>query len=91
MTDNNLFEIKIMKPDGIFFEGKGDFVEFTTTEGQRGVYRNHVPLTAILAPCIVHIYNNGEEKKVKIAGGFIEIQKEKITILAEGAEQHKQK
>ncbi len=85
MADNNLFELKIIEPDGMFFEGESDFIEFTTVEGQRGVYKHHVPLTAILEPCVVHIYNSGEEKKAAVMGGFIEIQKEKITILAEDA------
>ncbi len=85
MADNNLFELKIIEPDGMFFDGEGDFIEFTTVEGQRGVYKNHVPLTAILEPCVVRIYNSGEVRKAAVMGGFIEIQKEKITILAEDA------
>lgn len=85
MADNNLFELKIIEPDGMFFEGEGDFLEFTSVEGQMGVYKNHIPLTTILEPCVIKIYKNGEKKKAAVLGGFVEIQKERITILAEDA------
>ena len=85
MADNNLFELKIIEPDGMFFEGEGEFLEFTSVEGQMGVYKNHIPLTTILEPCVVKIHANGEKKKAAVMGGFIEIQKERITILAEDA------
>ena len=85
MADNNLFELKIIEPDGMFFEGEGEFLEFTSVEGQMGVYKNHIPLTTILEPCVVKIHTNGETKKAAVLGGFIEIQKERITILAEDA------
>lgn len=85
MADNNLFELKIIKPDGMFFDGEGEFLEFTSVEGRMGVYKNHIPLTTILEPCVVKIHANGEIKKAAVLGGFIEIQKERITILAEDA------
>lgn len=85
MADNNLFELKIIEPDGMFFEGEGEFLEFTSVEGQMGVYKNHIPLTTILEPCVVKIHADGEKKKAAVLGGFIEIQKERITILAEDA------
>ena len=81
----DLFELKIIEPDGFFFEGEADFLEFTSVEGKMGVYKNHIPLTTILEPCVVRIHKDGEVKKSAILGGFIEIQKTKITILAEDA------
>lgn len=81
----DLFELKIIEPDGMFFEGEADFFEFTSVEGEMGVYKNHIPLTTILEPCVIRIYKNGEKKKAAVLGGFIEIQKEKITVLAEDA------
>ena len=85
MADNNMFELKIIKPDGLFFEGEASFLEFTSVEGKMGVYANHIPLTTILEPCVVKIYSGDEKKKAAVIGGFIEIQKTKITILAEDA------
>ena len=78
-------DIKIIEPDGIFYEGKAFFVEFTSVEGRMGVYKQHMPLTTILEPCVVHLHSGEEVKKAAVMGGFVEIQKEKITMLAEDA------
>lgn len=86
MADNNLFELKIIEPDGMFFEGEAEFLEFTSVEGQTGVYKNHIPLTTILDSGVIRIHKGGEKRKAAVLGGFIEIQKERITILAEVAE-----
>ncbi len=81
-----LFEVKIIEPDGMFYEGTASFLEFCSVEGERGVYPNHIPLTTILAPGVVTIHNSGEQEKASVTGGFIEIQKDKVTILAEDAQ-----
>lgn len=80
------FKLSIITPDTSFYEGEAEFLEFTSTEGQMGVYAQHVPLTTILEPCVMTIHNDGEKKKAAILGGFIEILKEKVTVLAENAQ-----
>ena len=49
MSDKE-FDVKIVTPDKIFFDSKGTMVEFNTTEGEIGVYPEHIPLTTIIAP-----------------------------------------
>lgn len=80
------FALKIISPDEMFFEGEGEFLEFTSVNGEMGVYANHIPLTTILAPCVMKIHNDGEVKKALISGGFVEILKDQITVLAEDAD-----
>ena len=80
------FELKIISPDSMFFEGEADFLEFTSVEGGMGVYKNHIPLTTILEPCVMSIHNGTEVKKAAILGGFLEILQDKITVLAEDAQ-----
>ena len=79
------FELRIIEPDGMFFEGQSDFLEFTSVEGEMGVYANHIPLTTILVPSVVRIHNGNEVKKAAVTGGFVEILQNKITMLAEDA------
>lgn len=80
------FELKIIKPDGVFFDGQSDFLEFASVEGEMGVYANHIPLTTILEPSVVKIHNGNQVQKAAVAGGFVEILKDKITMLAEDAQ-----
>ena len=77
--------IKIIEPDGMFFDGEAHFLEFTAVTGRMGVYANHIPLTTILEPCVVKIHNGKDVKKAAVLGGFVEIQKDSITMLAEDA------
>ena len=82
----DVFELKIISPDSMFFEGEADFLEFTSVEGGMGVYKNHIPLTTILEPCVMSIHNGTEVKKAAILGGFLEILQDKITVRAEDAQ-----
>lgn len=81
-----MFELKIIEPDGMFYEGQASFLEFASVMGEMGVYANHIPLTTILAPGVVKIHNDGQVKKAAVMGGFIEIQKDRITVMAEDAQ-----
>ena len=76
------FEIRIITPDRTFYVGEAEMVEFNTTEGEIGVYKNHIPLTVIIKPGILTI--TGEEvKKAALHSGFAEILQDSVTILAE--------
>lgn len=80
------FKLSIIAPDELFFEGEAEFLEFTSTEGDLGVYANHIPLTTIVDPCVVTIHNDGEKKRAAVLGGFAEILKDRVTVLAEAAQ-----
>ena len=61
MAEDNLFELKVITPERVFFEGPVSMVEFNTTEGEIGVYKGHIPLTVIVDPGILTI--TGEKRK----------------------------
>ena len=82
----NLFDLQIICPDRIFYEGKASMFELNTTEGEVGIYKNHVPMTMIIAPGVATITEADGIKNAAIHAGFIEILQDKITVLAEVAE-----
>lgn len=88
MDNEKLFELEIISPDRIFYNGQVSFVEMRTSEGDIGVYKKHIPLTAILVPGLVKIYepSEPEPKKAIVHAGFVEILENKVTIMAEVAE-----
>ena len=79
-------KLKIVAPERIFYEGDGTFAEFTTTEGDMGVYPKHIPLTAIVAPGILRIHEEDTVKESTLMSGFIQVLQDGITILAESCE-----
>lgn len=86
MADENRFELNIYSPTRIFFEGEADMIELVTTEGEIGVYKNHIPLTAVIAPGILRIHDNGQIKEATLLEGFLEILPDKVTVLSESCE-----
>lgn len=83
---NNLFELEIITPDRVFYQGEAFMVEFTAEDGDIGVYKNHIPLTTVIAPGILNIKEQQGEKQAALHAGFAQILPQKVTILAEVAE-----
>ena len=87
MAADNLFDLKIITPDRVFYSGKASFLELNTVEGRIGIYKNHIPMTTVLEPGIATITEEGGNKKeAALHTGFMEILGDRITILAEIAE-----
>jgi F-type H+-transporting ATPase subunit epsilon len=83
MAENNLFQLKIITPERVFFEGEVKMVEFNTTEGEIGIYKGHIPLTVIVDPGILTITTEEGPRNAALHAGFAEILPDKVTILAE--------
>ena len=87
MAADNLFDLKIITPDRVFYSGKASFLELNTVEGEIGIYKDHIPMTTVLEPGIATITEEGGNKKeAALHTGFMEILGDRITILAEIAE-----
>lgn len=80
------FHLTIISPDRVFFEGDATMLEFTSSEGNLGIYPEHVPLTTVLVPGVATIHTEQGEKKAALHTGFVEILQDKVMILAEIAE-----
>ncbi len=83
MADDRNFTLKIITPDRVFYEEEVSMVEFNTVEGEVGVYKDHIPMTMIIAPGILTITKDGEVKEAALHAGFTEVLQDKVTILAE--------
>ncbi len=87
MADSSkYFKLQIIAPDRIFLDDEAEMVELRTTEGEIGVLKDHIPMTAIIAPGIMRIKKDGEERDAALHEGFVEILGDKVIILAESCE-----
>ncbi|MEZ3424340.1 MAG: ATP synthase F1 subunit epsilon [Lachnospiraceae bacterium] len=80
------FNLQIISPTRVFFDGDAEMAEMKTTEGEIGVLAGHIPLTAILTPGILRIKQADGNKEAALHDGFVKITKSKVTILAESCE-----
>ena len=83
MAEGRNFDLEIITPDRVFYQGQASMIEFNTTEGEIGVYKDHIPLTVIIKPGVLTITAEEEKTKAALHSGFATIMQDKVTILAE--------
>ena len=81
-----VFRLQVITPDQTFYEGEASMVELTTTEGDIGIYKGHIPLTAIVSPGVLHIREEGQVREAALMSGFIEVLPGQVIIMAEVVE-----
>jgi len=77
------FSLNIITPDRVFYRGDVSMVEMNTSEGEIGILPGHIPMTVIVKPGILKIYEEEGEKRAALHAGFVEILPDKVTFLAE--------
>lgn len=77
------FTLNIITPDRVFYEGEVSMVEMNTSEGEIGILPGHIPMTVIVKPGILKIYEEEGVKSAALHAGFVEILPDKVTVLAE--------
>ncbi|MGN0398419.1 MAG: ATP synthase F1 subunit epsilon [Candidatus Fimimorpha sp.] len=80
------FQLQVITPERIFYEGETSFVEMDTTEGEVGIYKNHIPMTMLIAPGVLMIHEDGGVKEAALHSGFVEVLPDRVAIVAEIAE-----
>lgn len=81
-----IFKLKVLTPTRKFYEDEVTMVEFNTSEGQVGIYKNHIPMTAVIVPGVLRIHKENEVKVATLMSGFVQILADEITILSQTCE-----
>jgi len=79
-------KLDIVTPEKLAYSADVNMVIARTTAGDIGILPGHAALVAALVTWPLRIMTDDGELQVSICGGFIEVQPEKITILANCAE-----
>lgn len=80
------FTLEIVTPDKTFYNGTAEMIIVRTTEGDRGILKNHRPLVSGLSTGTLRIKQNGKFRDAKISGGFMNVDKDKTVIVTESAD-----
>lgn len=75
----------LVSPERELFSGDVDQVDAPGSEGMFGVLPNHAPFMSTLKPGAVTVYDNDDETRIFVRGGFADITPQGLTILAEEA------
>jgi len=79
-------EVLVATAEREVYRGKADFLTAPGAAGELGIMPKHTPLLAALNAGELRIKRGEELDEVFISGGFIEVQPDFITILADTAE-----
>ena len=80
-------KLEIVSPDRVVYAADIDMLIARSTGGEIGILPKHIPLVTGLQPHAMKIHVDGGEKLFAVAGGFMEVEPEKITVLATAAEE----
>ena len=78
--------LEIVTPEKKVFDEAVDAVTIPTGTGEIGVMPNHAPLISTIRPGVLSYTNRGATEKLVVAGGFVEISNNKVSVLADSAE-----
>jgi F-type H+-transporting ATPase subunit epsilon len=79
-------KLEIVTPERRVFDESVESVTVPTVKGEIGILPNHAPLITTLKPGILTLTNRGASEKMVVAGGFVEVSTNKVSILADIAE-----
>lgn len=77
---------EIVSQDRLVYSGEADIVIIPGMAGQMGILPHHSPVLTALNYGIITVRNKDEELHFTVAGGVAEVIPEKVTILADAAE-----
>lgn len=79
----SLFNAQILTPEGSLFEGEVTGVQMPGALGRFEVKANHAPIVSTLEEGSVVVRKADGDVNYTISGGFVEVAKNKLTLLAE--------
>lgn len=82
----NTFLLEIVTPEHLVYSNRVNSLGVKGVAGDLGILPGHIPFVTQLQVAPMRVKVDGIETTIAIHGGFIEVHKDKVTILAESAE-----
>ncbi len=84
----HLIHIDIVTPQRVIYSGTGESISVPGTKGPFQVLHNHAPIVSSLDVGVIKIINeNQTETLFATDGGFVEVLKNKVSVIVETAEE----
>lgn len=79
-------QFELVSPAKLLISSPVDMVVVPGTEGDFGALPRHSPVIATVRPGVIDVHDAGKvSNRIFVAGGFAEVNEERITVLAEEA------
>ena len=77
--------VELVAADRKVWSGEASRVVARTTDGEIGILPGHAPLLGVLVAGEVRIAGEGEQVTAQVDGGFLSVDHDRVTIVAESA------
>jgi F-type H+-transporting ATPase subunit epsilon len=81
-----MLRLEIVTPERRVLDETVESVTVPTASGEAGILTNHAPLVSALKPGILSYSAKGATERIAIAGGFLEVNSNKVSVLTDAAE-----
>ena len=81
----NTLKLEIVTPEGVTYSEDVEMVTLPGSEGEMGIYPNHVALMTQVSAGEVTARRQGRDEWVAVGDGFVEITGERVAILTDMA------
>ncbi|MNC22782.1 ATP synthase epsilon chain [compost metagenome] len=82
----NTFLLEIVTPERLVFSKQVNSLTVRGANGELGILPGHIPLVTPLQVAPLTVKADGVTTTIAAHGGFVEVHKDKVTVLAESAE-----
>ena len=78
-------KLEIVTPEGVTYSENVEMVTLPGSEGELGIYPNHVPLMTQVAAGEIIARRRGRDEFLAVGDGFVEITGERVAVLTDMA------
>jgi F-type H+-transporting ATPase subunit epsilon len=78
-----MLNLKIVSPEKVEYDGAAERVLVPGTMGQFEILSNHAPIISTLQKGVVEYFNKEGKTSLEILGGFVEVQKNQVSLCVE--------
>ena len=79
------FHVDVVSAEESIFSGAATFVALPGELGELGIYPRHTPLISRIRPGSVRSHTTKGEEFIFVAGGILEVQPDRVTVLSDTA------
>ena len=81
-----MLKLEIVTPEKRVLDAEVESVTIPTASGEAGLLANHAPIVSAVKPGILSYTVKGSVERMVVAGGFVEMNSNKVSVLTDSAE-----
>lgn len=78
--------VTVISPEAAVFDGEAEALRAPAFDGEIGILPNHAPLMTTLGEGTLHITTGSGVREFRVQGGFLQVVKNSVRVLAETVE-----